>query len=586
MLKNINLKKLTAKTVIGILMVGGLIAPAATKKAVASNGVQGLELNYYDSAFSCSGTQADIKVKVYAPSGELLTTMSKGDTYTTPNYDSVDDLQFRYHFSNFSSSNYCYNGSDLYEAVESRTLASGDSIPNLGGYGSQTSISEMLDGLDNYEELHLVELWSTSGTPYDLQDVVLVVDNNPESLVGEEDDDDSEGEEDTQAENPSGDGDDSTVSLELVLSVDVSGSVSGNHNNANGEYRKQIDGYIAAFNDPDVQNAIKSLDDGMAVTMQFWADQNVADIGWYTITKDGENLVGIEEFTNAIQAVRRNKNQKKVKIGDTWTTLGSGTDIKMAIDEAVDLLENNEYTGDSLVIDVSGDGIPDDTPFAEATKSLEYGYKNGECGYTFDCPPVVNARDAAVEKGITINGLPINNASASTKDGTDINGDAYSVSNLADRVDEYYMSQVAGGTNSFTLLADGFDDFSRAARIKILKEISDTLPEEEFGCDAEDGCESPNTVPVANDDTYEVVTNTSNTFDVTSNDTDADGDSLVINGVEIADDAGSIEIVNNQLVYTAPETAGTYTFIYEVYDGKGGVDTAEVEVEVVERYAD
>ena len=53
MLKLINLKKLTAKTLIGILMIGGLVTPAGTKKAVASDGVQGIELRYAESAFQC-----------------------------------------------------------------------------------------------------------------------------------------------------------------------------------------------------------------------------------------------------------------------------------------------------------------------------------------------------------------------------------------------------------------------------------------------------------------------------------------------------------------------------------------------------
>ena len=49
----------------------------------------------------------------------------------------------------------------------------------------QASIEEMLVGLNSYEELFLTELGTsdTSSSAYDLQDVVLVVDNNPLSLA-------------------------------------------------------------------------------------------------------------------------------------------------------------------------------------------------------------------------------------------------------------------------------------------------------------------------------------------------------------------------------------------------------------------
>ena len=36
---------------------------------------------------------------------------------------------------------------------------------------------------DTYEQLYLVELGNRSGAGYDLQDVVIVVDNNPSSLI-------------------------------------------------------------------------------------------------------------------------------------------------------------------------------------------------------------------------------------------------------------------------------------------------------------------------------------------------------------------------------------------------------------------
>jgi hypothetical protein len=176
-------KQLTAKSLVGILLAGGISTQLdnqalATDNANSSNGIFGLELYYRDSAFSCSNTTADIKVKVYDLNNNLLTTMSKGEKYTTTDFDSANDLVFKYHFSNFTTA-HCKRPDRLYSAVESRLLGSQDSVPTLGTYAGQASISSMLAGLDSYKELYLVELWSTSGTPYDLQDIVLVVDNNP-----------------------------------------------------------------------------------------------------------------------------------------------------------------------------------------------------------------------------------------------------------------------------------------------------------------------------------------------------------------------------------------------------------------------
>lgn len=62
---------------------------------------------------------------------------------------------------------------------------------------------------------------------------------------------------------------------------------------------------------------------------------------------------------------------------------GSSTSISGAINFALQLFEENPYRGLRRVIDISGDG-PNN---------------NGA--------PVTSTRDAALEKGITINGLPI-----------------------------------------------------------------------------------------------------------------------------------------------------------------------------------
>lgn len=235
------------------------------------------------------------------------------------------------------------------------------------------------------------------------------------------------------------------VTVELVLAVDVSASVDAQ------EFNLQLEGYKSAFKNAEVQTAIKKLPQGLAVNMVFWADKQTTDVGWFELENDGNNnITNLASFQAALNSVSRTKNQ--ITIAGSTTNTGKGTDIKLAIDTAKNMLLNNQYNGKSLVIDVSGDGVSDDTPYTGA------GNDGGECGHQHFCPPLVAARDSAVNAGITINGLPINNQTSK---------------NLANQVDTHYEQLVYGGEGAFVELSDGFDDFARAAKTKILREIKE-----------------------------------------------------------------------------------------------------------------
>ena len=185
MFELVSYKKLIIKSLVGSLLAGSVFGQLGLKTAVAadvnspSNGVFGLELSYYNSAFQCGEdtTQANIKVRVYDQNDNLLTTMSKGDRYLSTSIDSVDELRFAYEIYNLS----CVNSSYVYNSFSAELLDSEDTIPNLLGFDSQAYVAEMLSTLESYEELYLVELGTsnTASPAYDLQDVVLVVDNNP-----------------------------------------------------------------------------------------------------------------------------------------------------------------------------------------------------------------------------------------------------------------------------------------------------------------------------------------------------------------------------------------------------------------------
>ena len=248
------------------------------------------------------------------------------------------------------------------------------------------------------------------------------------------------------------------VSVELVLSVDVSTSIDRT------EFELQRNGYIAAFQDSEVQEAIKNLPDGLAVNMQFWASENVVDIGWYKLIDDGNGgISNLQEFINKIDSVRRtgkkgengeniaNNRKKLVTIDGNTTYMGGGTDITLAINEAQKLLLENNYDGQALVIDVSGDGVSKNTPYSGE------GNQNGFCPQAHFCPPLEAARDAAVAAGITINGLPIVNNQNTAQ--------------LTHEIDFYYQQLVIGGNGAFVEVANDFSGFTTAAKNKILREI-------------------------------------------------------------------------------------------------------------------
>ena len=132
------------------------------------------------------------------------------------------------------------------------------------------------------------------------------------------------------------------VDIELVLSVDVSGSIS------NGEFNLQQKGYVDAFKDPGLISAIEDLPNGLAVTLQYWSNSAHSEIGWYLV----KDAASAQAFSDAIAAAGR-------------PSYGN-THLADAINSATNLLMTNDYKGQALVIDISGDGL-DNTASVNST---------------------------------------------------------------------------------------------------------------------------------------------------------------------------------------------------------------------------
>ena len=91
----------------------------------------------------------------------------------------------------------------------------------------------------------------------------------------------------------------------------------------------------------------------------------------------------------------------------------------------------------------------------------------------------------------------------------------------------------------------------------------------------------PNALPQAADDVLALAVGTSATVDVLANDSDADGDALLVTGIDISGvDGGTVSFTpDGDLTFTAT-AAGTDTVGYEVQDGNGGTDRAVVTITV------
>lgn len=209
------------------------------------------------------------------------------------------------------------------------------------------------------------------------------------------------------------------VDLELVLAMDASGSIS------NAEYILQLEGTAAAFRDPAIQAAITSGPMGkIAVSVMLWSDAAFPKIksGWFVLN----SARSAHTFARLVETFQLNED-RTVDIG------GGGTGIGAGVREAVAMLGANTHRGLRQVIDVSGDGI-----------ETEFSFSKG-----------IMVRDAkliAQAAGITINGLPI-------------------LSENFPALDEYYRDEVIVGPGAFVEKAAGFEDFGRAIRRKLLREI-------------------------------------------------------------------------------------------------------------------
>ena len=211
--------------------------------------------------------------------------------------------------------------------------------------------------------------------------------------------------------------------LLLVLAADTSRSVDYQ------KFQLQRDGYAAAMSDPRVIEAIRSGPHGrIAVSFVEWSGYGAQElvIDWTPISDEASARAFGERIRNA----RR--------------SFADRTSISGGIDFAVQQFARAGYDAGRRIIDVSGDG----TNNAGRDVAL--------------------ARNAAVEKGIVINGLVILSERPIPWNPEHTNPPG----GLA----QYYRDNVIGGPGSFVMVAEDFKSFGRSLTSKLIAEIAQTGP--------------------------------------------------------------------------------------------------------------
>jgi hypothetical protein len=211
----------------------------------------------------------------------------------------------------------------------------------------------------------------------------------------------------------------SVVDLQLVLAVDVSRSID------EVEAELQRRGYIEALGHARVVDAILSGEHRkIALCYVEWAGTHYRTvvIDWTII--DSENAA--RRFSERLA--------ESPRTSQSWTAVGA------ALAFSASRFEASGVTSKRRVIDISGDGR------------------------TNDGPPAELIRDRLVAQGIVINGLPVMMNRTNFGRPPDM------------LLDKYYEENVIGGPGSFMIVASNFEDFGRAVRSKLIREISSAEP--------------------------------------------------------------------------------------------------------------
>lgn len=229
----------------------------------------------------------------------------------------------------------------------------------------------------------------------------------------------------------------SACRLALALALDVSGSVDA------AEYRMQMDGLAEALTDPDVAAALFAMPGvPVAVSVFEWSAS-----GYQRLIQDWVLLDGPPALDALAARLRGWTREAAPQATGLGAALRHGRGL---IGRAPDCWQTT--------LDVSGDGENNDWPAPE------------------------DLRAAGALGDMRINGLVI---------APDETGEAAGSEKTAEKLAAYFRARVIQGPDAFVEVAEGFSDYARAMRRKLLREIQ-TMPMGALDTDA-----GPDAGPVA-----------------------------------------------------------------------------------------
>lgn len=202
--------------------------------------------------------------------------------------------------------------------------------------------------------------------------------------------------------------------LALVLALDVSGSLDWH------EYRLEREGLARALISPEVVRAFLTGDPVALYVFEWSAPQSqVLRLGWRTVRTHDE----LASIAGAIAA------------DDNGIRPPPSTALGGALGHAADALEDAPVCR-ARTVDIAGDGRNNHGPLPSAI------YGSGRLD------------------GVTVNALVVSGA-------LDPRGEPEAGGNLV----AYFEAEVLHGPGAFAILADGYEDFERAMRAKLLREL-------------------------------------------------------------------------------------------------------------------
>lgn len=181
------------------------------------------------------------------------------------------------------------------------------------------------------------------------------------------------------------------------------------------EFDLQRGGTAQALRSPAVGAAIEAAPGGVAIAIVQWSSVTRQALGldWVTL----RSLADTRAYADAVAAMPRRLP-------------GGGTMIHSGLDFAARMLVSAPGTARRRVIDLSGNGRTDGPDRLRDTRAR------------------------LLARGVVINALAIEELN------NDLTG--------------YFHRRLIGGPNAFVVTADEFEDFAKAMRIKLLREISGT----------------------------------------------------------------------------------------------------------------